>query len=76
MWCAHSISARWATHSTPRGCCDQFEYVEHCPPDVGAIKPWLTNRGPAEWSDKQAHEHDVGSAIADLINSAKQEHDE
>ena len=27
-------------------------YVEHVPPDVGAIKMWLTNRKPKDWKDK------------------------
>ncbi len=27
--------------------------VEHVPPDVGAIKLWLSNRRPGEWRDKQ-----------------------
>jgi hypothetical protein len=26
-------------------------YLEHVPPDVGAIKLWLTNRRPDEWRD-------------------------
>jgi hypothetical protein len=28
-------------------------YVDHVPPNVGAIKMWLTNRRPNEWSEKQ-----------------------
>lgn len=31
--------------------------TEHVPPDPGAAKLWLTNRKPADWRDKQEHEH-------------------
>lgn len=31
-------------------------YVEHVPPDVGAIKLWLTNRRADRWRDKQTQE--------------------
>lgn len=27
-------------------------YVEHVPPDIGAIKLWLTNRRPDRWREK------------------------
>jgi hypothetical protein len=30
--------------------------IEHIPPDVGAIKLWLTNRRPDKWRDKVATE--------------------
>lgn len=32
-------------------------YVEHVPPDIGAIKLWLTNRRGDKWRDKQSQEH-------------------
>lgn len=31
-------------------------YVEHVPPDIGAIKFWLTNRRGEQWRDKQSTE--------------------
>ena len=31
--------------------------VEHCPPDPGAAKLWLTNRRPEEWRDKVETQH-------------------
>lgn len=31
-------------------------YKEHVPPDVGAIKMWLTNRDRQNWSDTSRHE--------------------
>ena len=31
-------------------------YVEHVPPDIGAIKMWLVNRRGDKWRDKQATE--------------------
>lgn len=27
--------------------------VEHVPPDIGAMKMWLTNRNPERWAEKQ-----------------------
>jgi hypothetical protein len=34
------------------------EHREHCPPDVGAQKLWLTNRCRDEW--KERHDHELG----------------
>jgi hypothetical protein len=31
-------------------------YVEHVPPDIGAITLWLTNRKGAEWRNKTSRE--------------------
>ena len=31
-------------------------YVEHVPPDIGAIKMWLTNRRGDKWREKQITE--------------------
>jgi hypothetical protein len=47
------------------------DYVEHIPPDVGAIKLWLTNRAPADWREKQEHEHNFGSSFADVIKATR-----
>jgi hypothetical protein len=33
------------------------EYLEHVPPDVGAIKLWLTNRRPEKWREKVDVDH-------------------
>jgi hypothetical protein len=33
------------------------EHREHCPPDVGAQKLWLTNRRREAWRERQEHEH-------------------
>jgi hypothetical protein len=33
-----------------------IEHREHCPPDVGAQKLWLTNRRRDAWKERQAHE--------------------
>ena len=40
--------------------------TEHVPPDPSAAKLWLTNRKPADWRDKQEHEH-TGKGGAPLI---------
>jgi|SRR5665213_580579 len=32
-------------------------YIEHAPPDIGAITLWLTNRRGDKWRAKQALEH-------------------
>lgn len=31
-------------------------YIEHLPPDVGALKLWLTNRRPEQWRDRVQQE--------------------
>jgi hypothetical protein len=41
-------------------------YVEHVPPDVGAIKMWLTNRKPKDWKDKVDVAVDGNMSIATL----------
>lgn len=35
-----------------------IEHREHCPPDVGAQKLWLTNRRREQW--KERHDHELG----------------
>ena len=32
-------------------------YVEHVPPDIGAMKLWLTNRRPKDWREKVENHH-------------------
>lgn len=46
-------------------------YVEHVPPDIGAIKMWLTNRRPDRWREKQTTEHSGpnGGAIRFEVNA-------
>ena len=72
--CTRCISARSATHTTPK--IMQFEgelvrapIVEHCPPDVGAIKLWLINRKRVEWRDKQDTEHKLGSGFLEVFKA-------
>jgi hypothetical protein len=42
-------------------------FQEHVPPDVNAIKLWLTNRKPAEWREKVDLEHSGEVAIKRVI---------
>lgn len=47
-------------------------YVEHVPPDIGAIKLWLTNRRPDRWREKQVTEltGKDGAALQVTLNSS------
>lgn len=38
---------------------EEHEYLEHCPPDVGAAQFWLRNRRPDKWKDKQPEADDA-----------------
>jgi hypothetical protein len=40
--------------------------IEHYPPDVGAIKLWLSNRKPEQWRDKQELKIDGSDAFLKL----------
>lgn len=46
-------------------------YVEHVPPDIGAIKLWLTNRRGDKWRDKQNTEH-TGANGGPIVVQASQ----
>ncbi len=53
-------------------------YVEHYPPDVGAIELWLTNRQPDKWKRKTHQELSgevgvKGSGISALLAQARDE---
>jgi hypothetical protein len=41
--------------------------LTHLPPDIGAIKMWLTNRQPKKWSYKQAQLHELGDQMMAYI---------
>lgn len=47
-------------------------YVEHVPPDIGAIKMWLTNRRGDKWREKQTTEltGKDGKALQVTLNSS------
>lgn len=47
-------------------------YVEHVPPDIGAIKMWLTNRRGDRWREKQTTEltGKDGKALQVTLNSS------
>lgn len=47
----------------------KVDYLEHCPPDVAAIKLWLTNRQPDRWAEKQQHKHDAGGGWAEVFDA-------
>jgi hypothetical protein len=40
-----------------------MKVIEHVPPDPGAMKLWLTNRDPANWSDKQNVDASINAKI-------------
>jgi hypothetical protein len=40
--------------------------IEHCPPDTGAIKLWLSNRRPEQWRDKQEVKLDGSDAFLNM----------
>ncbi len=42
--------------------------VEHVAADPSAAKLWLTNRRPADWRDKQEHEHSGKLELVPVIN--------
>jgi hypothetical protein len=41
----------------------RMKVIEHVPPDPGAMKLWLTNRDPANWSDKQNVDASINAKI-------------
>lgn len=50
-----------------RGLLFVVPYIEHVPPDVGAIKMWLCNRRPKEWAEKQTQTHEFGEQARQLL---------
>lgn len=44
-------------------------YIEHVPPDIGAIKYWLNNRQPEEWAERSRSEV-TGKNGKDLVPPA------
>lgn len=46
----------------------QTEIIKHYPPDTVACIFWLKNRRPAEWRDKQDHEHTGGVKVEFNMN--------
>jgi hypothetical protein len=47
------------------------ETVEHVPPDIAAVKMWLTNQSNGEWKDKVEASVDATGTLAELINKAR-----
>lgn len=47
-------------------------YVEHVPPDVGAMTMWLKNRKPTVWRDKIDVEHTTADEILEMIREARE----
>ncbi len=35
------------------------KYIEHVPPDIGAVKMWLTNRKGGTWAEKSVQEQTI-----------------
>lgn len=42
---------------------------KHYPPDTTAGIFWLKNRRPAEWRDKQDHNHNIGDGLSELLTA-------
>jgi len=42
------------------------EHMEHVPPDLGAMKLWLTNRRGDKWREKTEHTHKADEAFLAL----------
>lgn len=40
--------------------------IEHVPPDIGAMKMWLTNRNPERWAERQTLDANVQATIKDV----------
>ena len=51
---------------------EQIPYTEHYPPDTEAIKFFLKNRKPAEWRDKQEHEHSGKLTLEELVKASNE----
>ncbi len=46
---------------------EKVEITTHLPPDVSAIKTWLTNRRPKHWAEKVRQEHTGRVTLEQLI---------
>lgn len=49
----------------------EAKFQEHVPPDVNAIKLWLTNRKPKEWRERVDIEHSGSIDLAGALEAAR-----
>jgi transposase len=49
----------------------EVEYQEHVPPDVNAIKLWLTNRKPKDWKDRQTVSGDPDNPLVHEVRGMR-----
>lgn len=52
---------------------DERTVLKHYPPDVAAIRMWLTNRQREHWKDRQSHEHGGAPDLPDIGIAQKNE---
>ncbi len=45
---------------------------EHVPPDVNAVKFWLTNRAPDEWQDRSVVDGSISLNVGELVAKGRQ----
>ena len=50
----------------------EHEIIKHVPPDVAAIRLWLINRNPEEWSDRKDHNYNLPDGLLDALVQAEE----
>jgi hypothetical protein len=54
-----------------KGTIVRAKVVEHIPPDINAVKFWLTNKAPGEWQDRTGVDITGNLVVAPVLNAAR-----